>query len=132
MSEQDVDTIRGAYQAFDRGDVPAVIGIMDAGVEWHEPGGGNAPSGTFNGADSVANDVFGSILENFDEYSAQPSEFIDEGDRVVVRGRFKGTNKNGAALDTGFEHVFAMSGGKVVAFENKIDDAGAWAAGWGA
>ncbi len=43
-----------------------------------------------------------------------------------------GKNKNGAALDTGFEHVFAMRAGKVAAFENKIDDAGAWATGWGA
>ena len=49
VAEQDVDTIRGAYEAFDRGDVPAVLGILDAEVEWHEPGGGNAPSGTFMG-----------------------------------------------------------------------------------
>jgi uncharacterized protein len=132
MSEQDVDTIRGAYQAFDRGDVPAVIGILDSGVEWNEPGGGNAPSGTFNGADAVASGVFGSIMENFDEYSAQPAEFIDEGNRVVVKGRFVGKNKNGAALDTGFEHAFDMNGGKVVAFQNTIEDTGAWATGWGA
>ena len=131
MSEQDVATVRGAYEAFDRGDVPAVIGIMDAGVEWHEPGGGNAPSGTFNGADAVASQVFGVIPTNFDEYSAQPSEFSDEGDRVVVRGRFKGRNKSGAELDTGFEHVFDMSGGKVVRFENRIEDPAAWAAAWG-
>lgn len=132
MAEQDVNTVRGAYEAFDRGDVPAVMGILDAEVQWHEPGGGNAPSGTFIGADAVSADVFGAILENFDEYSAQPAEVSDEGDRVIVRGRFKGRNKNGAVLDTGFVHVFDMSDGKVVGFENKIDDAEAWATGWGA
>ena len=47
----------------------------------------------------------------------------DDGDRVVVRGRFKGKNKNGAQLDTGFEHVFDMRDGKVVRFENEPDNA---------
>jgi len=132
MAEQDVDTVRGAYEAFARGDVPAVLGIMDAEVEWKEPGGGNSPSGTFNGPDTVGSEVFGSIQANFDEFSAEPSDFSDDGDRVVVRGRFKGKNKNGAQLDTGFEHVFEMRDGKVVRFENKPDIAEAWAAGWGA
>ena len=131
MSEQDVDTVRGAYEAFGRGDVPAVLGILDAGVEWSEPGGGNAPSGAFNGPDAVASRVFAPIQENFDDYSVEPSDFSDEGDSVVVKGRFKGTNKDGTELDTGFEHVFEMADGKVIRFENKPDDAEAWAAGWG-
>lgn len=131
MSDQDVGTIRGAYEAFARGDVPAVLGILDAGVEWKEPGGGKAPSGTFNGPDAVAGEVFAPIQETFDEYSVAPSDFNDEGDRVVVKGRFTGKNKNGAELDAGFEHVFDMSDGKVVRFENKPDDADAWAKGWG-
>ncbi len=59
MSEQDVETIRGAYEAFGRGDIPAVLGILDPNVEWIEPGGGNSPSGTFNGPDAVASEVFG-------------------------------------------------------------------------
>jgi ketosteroid isomerase-like protein len=68
---------------------------------------------------------------NFDDYAAAPSEFSDEGDRVVVRGRFTGRNKNGAELATDFEHVFEMRDGKVVRFENKPADAAAWAVGWG-
>ena len=127
----DVDTIKGAYEAFARGDVPAVLGILDPAVEWIEPGGGNAPSGTFNSPDAVASGVFATIQENFDEYSAAPSDFSEEGDHVVVKGRFTGKNKNGAELDTGFEHDFEMSDGKVVRFENKTDDAEAWAKGWG-
>jgi ketosteroid isomerase-like protein len=132
MAERDVETIRGAYDAFARGDIPAVLGILDAGVQWHEPGGGDSPSGTFTGPGAVGSEVFGAIQANFDEYAAERTEFSDEGDRVVVRGHFKGRNKGGAQLDTDFEHVFEMRDGKVVGFENKPDDAAAWAAGWGA
>jgi uncharacterized protein len=131
MSEQEVEMIRSAYGAFAQGDIPSVLEIMDDNVEWQEPGGGDSPSGTFNGPDAVASEVFTPIQENFDEYSVAPSEFSDEGDRVVVKGRFSGKNKGGAELDVGFEHDFDLRDGKVVRFENKPDDATAWAAGWG-
>ena len=70
------------------------------------------------------------IGANFDEHHVDPSEYVDEGDRVVVAGQFKGKNKGGALLDTGFTHIFDMRGGKVVRFENKPDDEQAWAASW--
>ena len=68
------------------------------------------------------------IGANFEEYHVDPSEFTYEGDRVVVTGRFKGKNKGGAELDTCFTHIFDMRDEKVVRFENKPDDAQAWAA----
>lgn len=93
------------------------------------PGGGNAPSGTFRGPDSVAQDVFARLPEQFDEFSAEAEEFRDEGDRVIVTGRFKGKAKSGAELDGTFEHVFDMRDGKVVRCANKPDEE-AWAQAW--
>jgi ketosteroid isomerase-like protein len=129
MSQQDVDTVRGAYDAFNRGDIPSVLETYDAEIEWTEPGGGNAPAGTFRGRDSVAQDVFGAVPENFEEFSVDTDEFKDEGERIVVTGRFQGTAKGGATLDATFEHVLDMRGGKVVRFQNNVDEA-AWAQGW--
>jgi ketosteroid isomerase-like protein len=130
MSAHDVDTIRTAYEEFAERNAAAVLAKLDHRVEWVECGGGDAPSGTFIGPDAVASGVFAVIGANFDEYHADPIEFIDNGDRVVVTGRFTGTNKGGAALDTGFTHVFDMRDGKVIRFENTPDDAEAWIAGW--
>jgi uncharacterized protein len=130
MSQEDVDTVRGAYDSFNRGDIPAVLQIYDSEIEWVEPGGGNAPSGTFNGPDSVERDVFATVPQNFDEFTVEVDETRDEGDRVVVTGRFRGRNKDGTELDASFEHVNAMRDGKVVRFENNVDRE-AWASGWG-
>ena len=130
MSAHDVDTIRAAYEEFARGDAVAVLARLDASVEWVEMGGGASPSGAFIGPEAVGGGVFAVIGANFDEYHVDPSEFTDEGDRVVVTGQFRGKNKGGAELDTGFTHIFDMRDGKVVRFENKPDDAQAWAAGW--
>jgi ketosteroid isomerase-like protein len=129
MSEQDVATVRAAYESFNQGNIPDVLAAYDDQIEWIEPGGGSAPSGTFTGADSVAQDVFATVPENFDEFSAEPENFDDRGDTIVVTGRFKGKNKSGAVLDAPFEHHNAMRDGKVVRFENKVDQA-AWAAAW--
>lgn len=30
------DLVRGIYDAFGKGDVPAVLGAMDPGIEWNE------------------------------------------------------------------------------------------------
>ncbi len=79
MSEQDVETIRGAYGEFNSGN-PRVLERLDAEVAWIEPGGGNAPSGTFNGPQSVGDDVFSAIPQYFDEFSAEPENYDDQGD----------------------------------------------------
>ena len=130
MSAEDVDMIRTAYSAFARGDASAVLANLHPKCEWVESGGGDSPAGSFVGPDAVASGVFAAIGENFDDYHADPSEFSDQGSRVVVKGRFSGRNKGGAVLDTGFEHVFELLDGKVVRFENRPADAAAWASGW--
>ena len=57
MSQDDVKTMQDAYDAFNRGDIPAVTEAMTSDIEWNEPGGGRAPQGTFTGPQSVAGDV---------------------------------------------------------------------------
>lgn len=130
MSQEDVETVRGNYEAFNRGDVPAVLASMDAEVEWIEPGGGGAPGGTFRGPESVGQDVFAAVPETFDEFAAEVEEIKDEGDRVIVIGHFRGKRKDGGEIDAAFEHTNEMRDGKVVRFENKVDQE-AWAQGWG-
>jgi uncharacterized protein len=131
MSEQDVSTMRNAYEAFNRADIPAVLEAFDPQIEWHEPGGGGAPQGTFNGAKSVASDVFATVPENFDEFEAQAEEFIDAGEHLVVVGTFRGKSKAGRQMQARYAHVWRMRDGKAVSFENHVE-AGRWAEGWSA
>jgi len=128
MSERDVQTVRGAYESFNAGQVEAVLSIMDESIEWTEPGGGSAPKGTFSGPRGVAEEVFAPVPENFDEFSVEPADFDDRGDAIVVTGRYKGKNKSGAELDSAFEHTYEMKGGKVARFSSKVDEG--WEKGW--
>jgi ketosteroid isomerase-like protein len=129
MSQENVDLVTGGYDDFNAGNIDGVLARFDPEIEWTEPGGGNAPSGTFRGPDSVANDVFGAVQENFDEFTVTVDEARDEGDTVVVRSRFKGQNKSGAELDVQGEQVWEIRDGKIARMENNVDQE-AWAQGW--
>jgi uncharacterized protein len=129
-SQENVDLVTGGYDDFNSGNIEGVTARFHPEIEWTEPGGGNAPAGTFRGPESVANDVFAAVPENFDEFTGTVEDASDQGDTVVVTARFKGKNKSGAQLDTQAEHVWEIRDGKVVRFENKVDQE-AWAAAWG-
>ena len=129
MSQENVDLVTGGYDDFNSGNIGGVTARFDPGIQWIEPGGGNAPAGTFSGPDSVAKDVFAAVPENFDEFTCTVEEASDQGDTVLATVRFKGKNKSGAELDTPAEHVWEIRDGKVTRFENKVDQA-AWATGW--
>ncbi len=129
MSEENVELIRGSYADFNSGNIPGVLGRLADNVEWIEPGGGSAPSGTFNGPGAVGSEVFSAVPEKFDEFAAEPADFKDEGDQVIVTGRFEGKAKSGAELDAAFEHDYEIKDGKVTRMENK-PDMDAWVAAW--
>jgi ketosteroid isomerase-like protein len=73
--------------------------------------------------------VFPVVGQYFDEFTADPENFDDQGDRIVVTGRFKGQAKSGAELDAAFEHTYDMKDGKIARLENKVDQE-AWTAAW--
>jgi ketosteroid isomerase-like protein len=128
MSGQDVENLRRAYHGFNVGKPDTALGMMDKNVEWTEPGGGNAPSGTFNSPQEVGEKVFGPIAASFDEFVVTPENFDDQGDKVIVTGRMSGKNKSGADLDAAFTQTFEMADGKIKRFNHDVDDG--WVAGW--
>lgn len=130
MSQENVDVVRGGYDDFNAGNIEGVIARLDPDVEWTEPGGGNAPSGTFSGPDSVRDDVFAKVPEQFESFSCTVEDARDEGDTIVVRARFKGRSKSGVQLDTEAEHVWEVRDGKITRLENKVDPGGPWGEAW--
>jgi uncharacterized protein len=131
VSEEDVTTMRNAYEAFNRADIPTVLEAFDSQIEWHEPGGGRAPRGTYHGAQSVASEVFATVPENFEKFEAQLDRFIDGGEYLVAVGTFRATPKSGGRMEAPYAHVWKMRDGKAVSFHNYVESA-SWTDGWSA
>ena len=62
MAEQNAGVVKGLYEAFGRGDVPAVLGGMTEDIEWNEAEG-MPQGGTYRGPGAVAENVFGETLD---------------------------------------------------------------------
>jgi uncharacterized protein len=119
------EIIESLYEAFAKGDVPTVLGLFDPRIEWNEAEGVRyADRNPYRGPMAVAEGVFGRIISEVDQFAAVTSKFTDGGDTVVVEGRYKGKVKaTGAMLDAQFAHVYTLSGGKVVRFQQYTDTA---------
>lgn len=47
ISRENVDLVTGGYDDFNSGNIEGVTARFHPEIQWVEPGGGNAPSGTF-------------------------------------------------------------------------------------
>jgi uncharacterized protein len=115
-----VDLTRKVYDAFNRGDLPAVLGAMDDNIRWEEPE--SVPYGSHTGPESVAEKVFQPVVQHLEGFSVQPGEWVDGGNTVVVLGRYRGRGSvTGKELDTPFIHVWRFTEGKVSGFRTSFD-----------
>lgn len=77
-----VDALRGAYAAFNRGDIDAAVAPFDAKIEWTEPAefpGG----GTYHGREGVKQ-YLAQSRAGADQVISQPEQFIVAGGHIVV------------------------------------------------
>ncbi|HEU4711641.1 MAG TPA: nuclear transport factor 2 family protein [Pyrinomonadaceae bacterium] len=125
MSAENKQLIEGLYAAFGRGDVPAIIGALDAEIEWWEAENFiYADKNPYRGPQTVLMGVFGRIMADWDGFTVTPEEVLDAGDTVVGRGYYAGKyRKTGRAVKAQFAHVFKIRDGKVVKFQQYTDTA---------
>ena len=121
MEEQNIELVRGLYEAFGRGDVPGVLGAMTDDMEWHEAEG-MPYGGVYHGGEEIAQNVFGPIVEDIQDFAVTPEEFIASGSNVAVVARYTGTAKaSGNTLNLPAVHVWDVRDEKVSRFRQFID-----------
>jgi uncharacterized protein len=125
MPEDNVTVIRGAFDAFNRGDIAQVVGVLDQDVAWHNPEAPYPPpagGGTQLGVDNVVAAIFGPVPETWDGFQAVGERFLDAGDHVIVTGRFTGRARaGGGRLDAPFAMVFETRAGRVTRVDQYTD-----------
>jgi ketosteroid isomerase-like protein len=115
--------IKGAYEAFAKGDVPAVLAGMDEKIEWIEAEG-FPTAGTYVGPDAIVQGVFMPLVNDWEGFTVVPENIIGAGDVVVSYGTYSGKRKaTGKDLRTRFVHIWEVRDGKVIRFEQVVDGA---------
>ena len=123
MSQENVQVIQGLYEAFGRGDVPAVLGRMDEGVEWNEAENFIYADGNpYVGPQAVLEGVFARFGSEWEGFTVTPEEWLDAGERIVVLGTYSGRHKStGKQVRAQFAHIWSVREGRVVRFQQYTD-----------
>lgn len=118
-----VDVVKGIYEAFAKGDVPAVLGALDPKIEWGEAEGFIFDVGKkFIGPDEVLQGVFMRIVNETTDFTVHPEGYVDGGDKVVSLGRYTGSiNATGKKFDAQYAHYWEFKDGKVVRMQQYTD-----------
>jgi uncharacterized protein len=123
--EQNIAAVKGAYEAFIRGDIKAVLSIMDQDVNWTTPGQRELVpfAGQFKGRAAVAK-FFEALAASEVELIFEPREFVAEGDSVVafvhywVHAKATGRTYEGEGV-----HFYQFRNEKVASFREFFDPA---------
>lgn len=121
QSTPEIEAVRGAYAALNRGDVAGFMAVMDPEIERVEPA--DFPmAGTYRGFDAVTEHVAAG-RGGWAEGTCEPERFLVVGDRVVafchvhVRLKSETTWRDGRTAD-----VFTFRDGKVIQFRTFFDE----------
>ena len=127
MSEaQNTQAVKDAYAAFGRGDVNAILAVVDDSIEWEGVKGaeGVAPQAGLRRGKAAVGQFFQQVGSTLDFQAFEPKEFVAQGHTVVAIGSYKATvkaTKRQTASD--WTMVFDFRDGKIVRFREFTDSA---------
>jgi hypothetical protein len=110
------------YQAFGRGDLPAVLEHVAEAAEWKFCGAKGLPyTGTVRGKAAVQR-WFESIPSADDIKAFEPREFIANDEQVAVRGWERTVARpSGKMFESEWVHLFTVQDGRIVRFWGMYD-----------
>ena len=118
MAEENVATVRSAYDAFRSGDIPSIIAILHEDIDWHVPA--VLPHRFEAHGHEGVRQFFEKLAQVWEGLAVEVDEIVASGDKVVVLGRASG-KIDGRAAGYGFAHVWAMTDRRASRFFEFVD-----------
>ena len=124
-TEANIQIAKKAYADFGRGDIAALLAVLDDNVEWTTPGEGLPTSGTRLGKTEVAR-FFQTVAETWEFTVFEPRDYIAAGDQIAVCGSYTATARStGRQVKSEWVMVWKLRDGKVTRFQEYMDTAAA-------
>jgi ketosteroid isomerase-like protein len=126
MSEENVEVVRRAYEAFNRGGPKSVIseGLWSPELVWDFSPSGIPGLGVYSGFDEIRkffeNDWFAAFP--FEEWEVVVDELIDNGNQVIAMSRQRGRGgTSGAEAELEQAFIVTVRDGEIVRIESYLD-----------
>jgi ketosteroid isomerase-like protein len=122
MSEQSVQVVRAAQDAFLAGDVEAALDVLDPDIEWHATVGGIDEGAVYRGRDEVIR-AFADYFEVWERMELRADDYIDAGgdDVVVFHHEVARGRESGAVVETDTATIQTVRNGKIVRVRSYMD-----------
>jgi ketosteroid isomerase-like protein len=128
--DQNTTTVRELYQAFGRGDVPAVLALVDEKATWANPYGKGRFPGQWGKPCRGRNEIlafFQAINDAVEVRGFEPYELIAQRDKVVALINWNGVvRRTGQAYQVMLAHIWTLRDGRIVDYIG-LDDPTAYA-----
>ena len=122
MAQDNVDVVQGAWDAFGRGDIDAVLETIAPSAETRLPE--SLPwGGTYAGPDGFR-DFLTKLGDSWDQFSATPQKVLGADDNhVVVVAKTKARTKAGGTTEGQTVWIYQLRDGKIADAESFGDTA---------
>jgi uncharacterized protein len=119
-----LNIIKGAYNAFATGDIPAFLGVMDPKIEWNEAE--NFPYADGNpyiGADAIVQGVFARIGADWEYWTITDQVYhVTQEAMVIVTARYNAKHKiTGKVIRAQVTHMWTLKDGRITRFQQYAD-----------
>jgi ketosteroid isomerase-like protein len=123
MSQENVERLRGAYEAFNHGDIERAIELYGPDFEWIPDERNIMGAAPGSGREDFRR-YLEEAFEMFDQWQMEPEEFFEQGDLVVVFIRVSARGSaSGLELAVRNAHVWTFRDGKIVRGEEYAEPA---------
>ncbi|MFX0555543.1 nuclear transport factor 2 family protein [Maribacter sp. CXY002] len=124
LPEENRNIVHTMYQSFSKGDIPSVLASLDPNVVWMEAeGNAYADGNPYKGPDAVLKGIFSRIGDDYEFFTLENIKLHEmANDQVLATLRYNGKLKvNGATIDAQAAHLWTLSDGKVIGFQQYVD-----------
>lgn len=117
------EIVLALYAGFDSGDMDAVLALMADDIVWHEAESNKlADRNPYIGPQAVVEGVFARLAEDFEGFAVEIGNVIEDGDTVVMQGRYRARAKaSGAEINPQIIHWWTVKEGKISAYQQHVD-----------
>ena len=122
MSKENVEIVCAGYDAFNRGDIEAIVATLDPAIEWW-PATDEPTTEPYRGYDGYRS-LVGEIREYVPDLQAEIQEAFAVGDQVVTCLRFWGRGRDsGVPVEIRETNVARFRDGKIIEVREYRDKA---------
>ena len=114
MTHPNAELLRGGYDAFAKGDIPAVLAIFAEDIAWHVPG--RSPlSGDYRGHQEVVGFFTKAMELSGGTLRVEADEILADGERIIALTTVS-AERNGRSWSSPEVHLWRVQDGRAVTF----------------